>query len=485
LSIPKLRCYRFRWIACQIDALEICLNYSELQRALASLPKTLDETYARILNAIPSEHEQKAIRILQFLVFSERPLRIEEAIDAIAVNSRSNPRFDPKNRMPEPKEILRYCSSLVTVERRSHSENHRIMMTELQLSHFSVKEYLTSNRLVQDFTPFFQEISARASIATVCLTYLLQLNEKLQMLKIRKNFPLAQYCARYWMSHAAASDGEDAVLQGLIEELFSHCERPYTNCYRLYSPERPWKKEPVEQGKPATALYYASLEGLAKTVNNLITLGADVNARGGHFGNALQAASVRGQEEIVQILLNKGANVNAPVRSYYGNALQAASGRGHEKIVHMLLNEGANVNASVGSYYGNALYAASARGHEEIVHMLLNEGANVNASVGSYYGNALQAASAEGHEKIVQVLLNKGIDVNAQGGEYGNALQAASARGHREIVQILLNKGADVNAQGGDYENALQAASARGHREIVQILLNKGAMLTLTDVASI
>ncbi len=339
--------------------MENCLDYRQLQEALASLPDTLDETYARILNAIPSRHKQMAIRILQFLAFSERPLRIEEVVEVIAVDPKGDPRFDPRNRMPEPKEISRYCSSLVAVERRRTSEYDQTMVTELQLSHFSVKEYLTSNRLEKDLTPSFQEISAKASIATICLAYLLQMDAKLPVLEIRENFPLAQYCARYWMSHAAVTEGGDAVLQGFIEELFSHCERPYTNCYRLYSPEQPWLEEPIGKGEPAAALYYASLEDLANTVKNLIFWGADVNAQGGRFGNALCAASYEGHEKTVQTLLNKGADVNAQ-GGHFGNALQAASQGGHEKIVQTLLNKGADVNAQGGDF-GNALCAADDR----------------------------------------------------------------------------------------------------------------------------
>jgi ankyrin repeat protein len=40
------------------------------------------------------------------------------------------------------------------------------------------------------------------------------------------------------------------------------------------------------------------------------------------------------------MLLNKGANVNAQGRGY-SNALQAALARGHKQVVKMLLNAGA------------------------------------------------------------------------------------------------------------------------------------------------
>jgi hypothetical protein len=114
-SAKKLTKDRFRWAACQIDVLEDCLDYPLLKKALASLPTTLDETYRRILDTISDEHKSYAVRILQFLTFSERPLSVKEIINAIAVNTEGGPYFDLSDRMPDHQEISRYCSSLVVV----------------------------------------------------------------------------------------------------------------------------------------------------------------------------------------------------------------------------------------------------------------------------------------------------------------------------------------------------------------------------------
>ena len=50
---------------------------------------------------------------------------------------------------------------------------------------------------------------------------------------------------------------------------------------------------------------------------------------------------------MVEMSLNEGAEVNAQ-GGPYGNALQAASAGGHEKVVQMLLKRGAKVNAQGG-----------------------------------------------------------------------------------------------------------------------------------------
>ena len=82
------------------------------------------------------------------------------------------------------------------------------------------------------------------------------------------------------------------------------------------------------------------LHGHREIVELLLSKNADVNAQGGHFGNALQAASYQGHREIVELLLSKNADVNAQ-GGFYGNALQAASRQGHREIVELLRSRGA------------------------------------------------------------------------------------------------------------------------------------------------
>src|SRR5438045_9757806 len=77
-------------------------------------------------------------------------------------------------------EISCYCSSLVVmVSVKGHSYNEDDERVELQLSHFSVKEYLTSDRIDKAIAESFQEVVPKASIATVCLAYLLDLDRDL------------------------------------------------------------------------------------------------------------------------------------------------------------------------------------------------------------------------------------------------------------------------------------------------------------------
>jgi hypothetical protein len=56
-----------------------------------------------------------------------------------------------------------------------------------------------------------------------------------------------------------------------------------------------------------------SLLGHEKVVSMLIERGADGNAQGGFYGNALQAASDGGHEKVVEMLIAKGARKGHPL----------------------------------------------------------------------------------------------------------------------------------------------------------------------------
>jgi ankyrin repeat protein len=219
-------------------------------------------------------------------------------------------------------------------------------------------------------------------------------------------------------------------------------------------------------------LYYAALLGFSTVARLLLDAGADVNAQGGHYGNALQAASAKGHEQVVKMLLRQDKSVYAKIRETKQRS-RSASGEDKmlerkgvlERIVHLRKEE---------MVYRQTVEQALSHGYIRVVKLLLDKGVEAG-EMSAWYTGLLKVVSNSGYEQIALLLVERGVDVNAQGGHYGNALQAASAGGHEQVVKTLLNKGAEVNVQGGRYGNALQAASAGGHEQVVKTLLNAGA----------
>lgn len=78
-----------------------------------------------------------------------------------------------------------------------------------------------------------------------------------------------------------------------------------------------------------TALIAASFNGHLEIVRELLSQGAEINARDKEGRTALMVASTGGHEEVVRQLLSRGADVNARTVGGAGTALGMASFNGH------------------------------------------------------------------------------------------------------------------------------------------------------------
>ena len=76
---------RFRWVYCQLEALQPCFP-NNLRRMLEELPKSLDETYQRILREINNANQKQAHQLLQCLAVARRPLLLEELAEVLALD---------------------------------------------------------------------------------------------------------------------------------------------------------------------------------------------------------------------------------------------------------------------------------------------------------------------------------------------------------------------------------------------------------------
>jgi hypothetical protein len=131
-------------VFCQLDRLRRCLS-PRIRRVLDELPATLDETYERTLLDIDEENWEYVHAIFRCIVIALRPLRVEELAGFLAFKSEEEGSFTFEEtwRPEDPKDtVLSICSSLVAIVDGEGSP-------VIQFSHFSVKEYLTSDRIAQ------------------------------------------------------------------------------------------------------------------------------------------------------------------------------------------------------------------------------------------------------------------------------------------------------------------------------------------------
>jgi ankyrin repeat domain-containing protein 50 len=407
---------------------------SDIETLLSNLPSQVSEAYERILGR--SKNQTQTEILLQIVLAAPRPLTLDEANIALTLALRKQ-RFATHAALESEMWPREPRDSFKSIVKNLCGLFINVYDSKLSFIHQTAREFLIHSNPQGNWKGRLNMPKSHSTISRSCLHYfsLKDFAAPIQSDSSDQKYPFLPYAADNWSSHYISQEAAAADKSRKDARMLCDMAGPQAKLWTTgYLQQRNIKVAGW------TDLALASYLGLTFVVDDILTQEVvDINAQGGHFGNALQAASSEGHEKVVELLLGKGADVNAQGGGY-GNALQAALARGHEKVVELLLGKGADVNAQ-GGHFGNALYAASSGGHEKVVELLLGKGADVNAQDGGF-SNALYAASYQGHEKVVELLLGKDADVNAQGGGYGNALQTASLGGHDKIVELLLSKGA-------------------------------------------
>ena len=465
---------------CQLETLRRCLP-AVIGRALDELPKSLDETYKRTLLGIEEEKREFAHRLFQCLTVAIRPLRVDELAEVLAIRFDGGqlPQYHVDWKLDDAQEaVLSTCSSLISVVNVDGSP-------VVQFSHFSVKEFLTSNRLAKlseglscyHVVPY----SSHTILAQTCLSVLLHLGDQVDKDSIKK-FPFAHYAAQHWVDHGRF-DHVLPKIQDAMERLFDVDSPSFATWIWIYDIDYPFRQHMFEDRPPrpeASPLYYASLCGFRDLVKHLVAnYRGDINARGGRRGSAVNAALVKGNVEIALLLLDQGADVNIMDSGGY-TPLYTASEPGHRDNVEFLLKHHADVDLMSGPTSDTALGIAAVMGEVEIARILLHRGASVDSRDNEGW-TPLFLASRYGHLDIVRLLIQSGAAVDTPDNEGWIPLFAASRCGHLDVVQLLIQSGSAVDTPNNEGCTPLFMASGYGHLEIVQFLIQSGAAINNSD----
>jgi ankyrin repeat protein len=144
-------------------------------------------------------------------------------------------------------------------------------------------------------------------------------------------------------------------------------------------------------------LLAATRKSDAVKVKELLTQGANVNAKSPYGATPLFFACDRSNVEIVKILLEKGADVNVKDTFYGASPLGWSLGKGNAEIVRMLVEKGAKDSA-------NALGFALEGGHLELAKAVLAKG-GIDQKV---LDKSLRAANGKGQKEIAEALVKAG-----------------------------------------------------------------------------
>jgi len=419
----------------------------------------LDSVYSQTLQRIEAQEGDRSklgIEVLMWVSHSERPLRIDELQNALAVDLETID-LDPENIRSEDV-VIGSCLGLVAVDQETLT---------VQPIHHTLQEYLSRPGILPD---------AHKILAQTCLAYLNSARVKglpANWIPNPRDMPFFEYSSIYWGNHAKMGLSDRA--KSLALELLTRYDN-HVSATLLFNQTQGHDSPPVIDHLFA-GLHCASYFGIVELVAILIENKklCDVNQGDCKGSTPLMWAAQRGNEAVVTLLLERrGIKTNKPDNSGQ-TPLWRTSSNGQRRVVSLLLKRrGVKINKPDNSGQ-TPLWCASSNGHERVVTLLLKR-RNINTSQPDNSGQTpLWCASLNGHEGVVKLLLARD-DVNPDRPDsHGRTLLWwASGSGKKEVVVQLLTRD-DVNPERPDTigRTPLQIAHMHGHREIVAILQDR------------
>jgi ankyrin repeat protein len=486
-----------------------------VRRTLKRLPKTLDETYARILMNIGEDEQPIVRRALRWLVFSERDLTIDELAEASIIDLEREHCIDTSERFT-PGDLLHALSGLVTtafpgdafgIEDASYNDLKDACKDEVEgettlqlvrLAHFSVKEYLLSDRLG---TSCLNKYALDTSECTLfltksCLAYIEHVmrsrldtwlntdgwketwaqNSNTSWTKNYRiccgQFPLLPYATRMWYRHQRRHLGQDESLQ-IIDSII---HKFYTDL------ELNWKwlslvtlAHTVRESVPLLHTYYFRLEP-SDYYREAQRSGISI------WGAALVSASVFGLVSVVEFCLARGDLIAGTLELSLDISVGAP---GYNDIGHATDNiRLLGALLAVGVYRVDngqaALYKAIEGGDDAVICLLLENGAVLDrelrpSSIPIRYRwrYGLELACASGCSiQILSLLIEHGADIER--GSHCTPLVNAICHRRIDAARLLLEHGADVE-HAMSSRIPLHEACKVGYADMVELLLEHGA----------
>ena len=443
------------------------------------MPETLDETYERVLREINKANREHARRLLQCLTVALRPLHVEELAEVLAIDfdmpsHGGIPQLNPNWRWTDHHQaVLSTCSSLISIVDDGVSQ-------VVQFSHFSVKEFLTSDRLAcssKDVSRYHILLEpAHVILAQACFSVLLRLeyhhhyDDDDDLLCS----PLVGYAFSHLLDHASF-ENVALLIQDAMEYFFD-ADKP------LWSA---WCR--VQRIARCQSLYFATLGGFFDLAKHLIAKHPEhINASGGQWETPLGVALGGKHFQVAELLYQHGADVDAGHPRH--TPLYSACNDQALDTVQWLLDHGANVNTQTDQLW-TPLHNAIDYGRFPIFRLLIEHNADIDIQTDLGKSPLHVAASAwvkdDHHIDIMRLLLDHSANPNARDNFGATPLHHSSwwkrasykyRQGTVEGTRLLIKHGAIVDAEDDEGKTPLQLALEHGRHDIAACLLEHGAM---------
>jgi len=207
---------------------------------------------------------------------------------------------------------------------------------------------------------------------------------------------------------------------------------------------------------PLVQAAYSNRYGVLEHCEEIIKLGANINAQGRGEYTALCYAVINENEDLCKFLIEAGADVT--ICSYDGeNVYFLAAAQGLTNICKMLIDQG-----KIDKDCTNTTWRSRENGANALMYAAHGPSTGVNCS---------------SQPETCRYLLEAGLDINANDDLGQTALYYAVGTdrpGAEETAKLLMEAGADLNIVSKFGTNALWRAGYSGLASICQLIIEQG-----------
>ncbi|KIX95482.1 uncharacterized protein Z520_08602, partial [Fonsecaea multimorphosa CBS 102226] len=455
-KLLNMRNRTYLWLSLVIDGIyeditdSIQHDENSINSIIATLPKSVDDAYEKILNRVRESQRGKVRTIFHIIIGARRALSLSEM--SLALGFATSKDIDSlesavvgKTRLE--KDLPGWCGLFVFIER-----------SRIYLVHQTAKEFLICSSEVKcgvwkhslvpaDSARVLMQICLRAICWPMGMYHRSLLRKVGDQDFVEGRDNLVRYAQGHAMHHLPDPSWfihlRDAKVDGLAP-WYDAC-RPVWDRLNAGtpSPKRPERSLScwlTTEYAPAVFylfcqvayLFYENGKETPRWANCCVTILAKIHRKvtelvpGGHWrsqdlwGRELEIAAQGGHVQTLRILIVY-ADVNFE-RRYLNRALLLTLENGDEGIVRILVDAGANKSICL----ARALLDAAERGHKNVVRALLDADADIDWSAPDAQNRGLRLAPQQGSEQTWRIPLHVSRDSNHQSEYLDGALLKAA-----------------------------------------------------------
>ncbi|EFX00151.1 nacht domain containing protein [Grosmannia clavigera kw1407] len=363
----------FLWATLQIQSLCQAKTDEAIRQAITDLPKTLAETFSRILSTSAALGKNYQMQILHLVLAASRPLTTKELCEALSVVP-GDAVWNPARLLNNVYTALACCGSLITVEEEDLS---------VRLVHHSVKQFLFGDFTHSSASLFTVEDAAR-TMGDIVVTYLSYnvFNTTLST-TVTPQIPSRSTPARIVSSiesgfvrsmalmHLQSRQQPNYDMGQVLAEASRTKRPPSVNEFHFYEYAKLHWPHHVGCISEDNELIYRQLSLLLQD-----RLSQDLNVVNDRGRTPLSWAAEYGRIKVAKLLLSHGSDPGLPDNDGRTPMIWAAK-RGHANCVDVLLRNGAEVGKGDKDNRTSLSHAAE-HGHKDTIVRLLEVQSNVD-----------------------------------------------------------------------------------------------------------